>query len=102
MCEHILGIQPATEHEKPKPRTSQADKWAINHTAARQYYQREGHLHIPRKHIETIVVTGSGDGEDQEIRDLRLGAWISNQRSRATTLSPERAEQLSAISMRWT
>jgi hypothetical protein len=110
MCEHILAIQPATEHEKPKPRTSQADKWALNYTAARQYYQREGHLKVPRKHIETIVVGedgGEGDdgsGEDQEQLDvqLRLGAWISNQRSRAATLSPERIEQLSAIGMRWT
>ncbi|GGW74522.1 helicase [Streptomyces xantholiticus] len=109
MCEHILGIQPATENEKPKPRTSQADKWALNYAAARQYYQREGHLRVPRKHIERIIV-GSGDGEaggredgqDQEERQLRLGAWIGNQRSRAATLTPERVEQLSAIGMRWT
>ncbi|MGZ3103624.1 helicase associated domain-containing protein [Streptomyces sp. H62] len=40
--------------------------------------------------------------EDQEERELRLGAWIGNQRSRAATLSPERMEQLSAIGMRWT
>jgi superfamily II DNA or RNA helicase len=109
MLEHILGIQPATENEKPKPRTSQADKWALNYAAARQYYQREGHLRVPRKHIERISI-GSGDGqasgrehrEDQEERQLRLGAWISNQRSRATTLSEDRREQLSAIGMRWT
>ncbi|MFJ7137660.1 DEAD/DEAH box helicase [Streptomyces fungicidicus] len=97
MCEHILGIQPASEDEKPRPRRSQADKWAINYQAAKQYYQREGHLHVPRKHIETIVI-GSGD---QEERELRLGAWIGNQRSRAATLSPERIELLSAIGMRW-
>ncbi|MEU6777454.1 helicase associated domain-containing protein [Streptomyces sp. NPDC046759] len=42
-----------------------------------------------------------GSGEDHEERQPRLGAWISNQRSRAATLSPERAEQLSAIGMRW-
>ncbi|MFJ4981996.1 Helicase associated domain protein [Streptomyces coeruleorubidus] len=109
MLEHILGIQPATENEKPKPRTSQAGKWALNYAAARQYYQREGHLRVPRKHIERIII-GSGDGqasgrehrEDQEERQLRLGAWISNQRSRATTLSEDRREQLSAIGMRWT
>ncbi|MFJ8469608.1 DEAD/DEAH box helicase [Streptomyces swartbergensis] len=95
MCEHILAIQPADEEEKPKPRTSQADKWALNYTAAKQYYEREGHLRVPRKHIERIV------GEDQEERELRLGAWISNQRSRAATLSPERIEQLSRIGMRW-
>ncbi|MFF1344050.1 helicase associated domain-containing protein [Streptomyces sp. NPDC058290] len=29
------------------------------------------------------------------------GAWVSNQRSRAATLTPERIEQLTAIGMRW-
>ncbi|WP_425276499.1 helicase associated domain-containing protein [Streptomyces swartbergensis] len=96
MLEHILGIQPATQNEKPKPRTSQADKWALNYAAARQFYEREGHLRVPRKHVERIV------GEDQEEREFRLGAWIGNQRSRAATLSPARVEQLSAIGMRWT
>ncbi|MFD8396566.1 Helicase associated domain protein [Streptomyces sp. NPDC059680] len=103
MCEHILGIEPAAEDEKPRPRRTQADKWALNYEAAKQYYQREGHLRVPRKHVETIVVGDGkgGSGEDQEERQLRLGAWISNQRSRAATLSPERVEQLSAIGMRW-
>lgn len=101
MCEHILGIQPAAEDEKPQPRRTQADKWAMNYAAAKQFYEREGHLRVPRKYIETIVVA-ERDGQDQEERQLRLGAWISNQRSRAATLSPERIEQLSAIGMRWT
>ncbi|WP_425444731.1 helicase associated domain-containing protein [Streptomyces phaeoluteigriseus] len=108
MCEHILGIQPATDEEKPKPRTSQADKWAMNYAAAQQYYRREGHLRVPRQHIERIAVghdgsggSGSGSGKDHEVRELKLGAWISNQRSRAATLTPERMEQLSAIGMRW-
>ncbi|MFD4627538.1 Helicase associated domain protein [Streptomyces sp. NPDC058475] len=101
MLEQVLGIEPATEDEKPKPRTSQADKWTLNYEAARQFYEREGHLKVPRKHVETISV-GQGDGEDQEQRDLRLGAWIGNQRSRAASLTPERVQQLSAIGMRWT
>lgn len=95
MCEHILGIEPAAEDEKPPPRRTQADKWAMNYEAAKQFYEREGHLRMPRKHVERIV------GEDQEEREHRLGAWIGNQRSRAATLSPERVEQLSAIGMRW-
>ena len=95
MCEHVLGIESAGEDEKPKPRRTQADKWIMNYAAAKQFYAREGHLRVPRKHVERIV------GEDQEERQLRLGAWISNQRSRAATLSPERVEQLSAIGMRW-
>ncbi|WP_030416881.1 DEAD/DEAH box helicase [Streptomyces sp. NRRL S-1448] len=101
MCEQVLGIEPATEDERPKPRASQADKWAMNLAAARQFYDREGHLQVPRKHIETIAV-GAAGGEGQEQREHRLGAWIGNQRSRAATLSPERVEQLTAIGMRWT
>ncbi|MEU9497774.1 Helicase associated domain protein [Streptomyces sp. NPDC048196] len=105
LCEHILGIEPAGENEKPKPHHTQADKWSKNYAAARQYYQREGHLQVPRKHIERIIVSGDGNGgssEEQEEREVRLGTWINNQRSRAATLSPERGEQLSAIGMRWT
>ncbi|MFI6063156.1 helicase associated domain-containing protein [Streptomyces sp. NPDC051286] len=102
MCEHVLGITPAGEDEKPKPRTSQADKWAMHLTAAQQFFEREGHLKVPRKHIETIV--NRNGGKDQEQRDvqLKLGSWISNQRSRAATLTPERIEQLSKVGMRWT
>jgi superfamily II DNA or RNA helicase len=96
MCEQVLGIEPAADDEKPPPRRTQADKWAMNYQAARQFYEREGHLRVPRKHVERIVI-----GEDQEVRELKLGAWISNQRSRAATLSPERVEQLSTIGMRW-
>jgi hypothetical protein len=32
---------------------------------------------------------------------FELGAWVSNQRSRAATLSEDRREQLSAVGMRW-
>ncbi|MFI1608070.1 helicase associated domain-containing protein, partial [Streptomyces griseofuscus] len=105
MCEQVLGITPASEDEKPQPRRTQADRWALNYQAAKQYYQREGHLRVPRKHVERIVVGGDGkgsSGEDQEEREHKLGAWIGNQRSRAATLTPERIEQLSAIGMRWT
>ncbi|MFF6771949.1 helicase associated domain-containing protein [Streptomyces sp. NPDC012637] len=96
MCEQVLGITPANEEEKPPPRRTQADKWAMYYQAAKQYYQREGHLWVPRKHIERIVSV------DQEERELRLGAWISNQRNRAATLTPDRIELLSQIGMRWT
>ncbi|MEW1797971.1 DEAD/DEAH box helicase [Streptomyces niveus] len=95
MCENVLGITPATEDEKPPPRRTQADKWAANLAAARQYYEREGHLKVPRKHVETVL---SQDGWELQ---FRLGAWVSNQRSRAATLTPERIEQLSQFGMRW-
>lgn len=60
---------------------------------------------VPRKHVERIIIGGTGDGdsqEDQEIGGVKLGAWVGNQRSKAASLSPERIEQLSAIAMRWT
>ncbi|MFJ5726291.1 helicase associated domain-containing protein [Streptomyces sp. NPDC093149] len=95
MCEQVLGIEPASKDEKPKPLTGQAQKWVLHLTAARQFYKREGHLRVPRKRVERIV------GKDQEKRELKLGDWIGNQRSRAATLTPERIEQLSQIGMRW-
>ncbi|MFI1510847.1 Helicase associated domain protein [Streptomyces sp. NPDC020597] len=95
MLEQVLGIEPATEDEKPKPRRTQADKWAANLAAAKQFYEREGHLNVPRKHVETVL---SGEGWELQ---FRLGAWIGNQRSRAATLPEDRREQLSAIGMRW-
>ncbi|WP_444544920.1 Helicase associated domain protein [Streptomyces kronopolitis] len=101
MCQQVLGIEPAGEDEKPAPRTSQAQKWAMYLAAARQFFEREGHLGVPRKHVERIVVGGGGNGGGSEERELRLGAWVSNQRSRAAALSPERVEELSAIGMRW-
>ncbi|WP_434095588.1 helicase associated domain-containing protein [Streptomyces goshikiensis] len=97
MCEQILGIEPAGEEEKPKPRTSQADKWAM-HYAAAQYFAREGPLTVPRKHVETITL---GDGQAQRGVPLKLGTWVDNQRRRAATLTPERMEQLSKVGMRW-
>ncbi|RLV64157.1 type III restriction protein res subunit [Streptomyces sp. CBMAI 2042] len=54
MCEQVLGIEPAREDEKPKRRT-QADKWNAHLTAARQFFEREGHLTVPRKHVETVL-----------------------------------------------
>ncbi|MEU6161413.1 Helicase associated domain protein [Streptomyces sp. NPDC047130] len=99
LCEQVLGIEPARDDEKPPPRRTQADKWALNYKAAKQYYEREGHLRVPRKHIERLTVHGSNG---QEERELKLGAWVGNQRSRAATLTPERVELLSAIGMRWT
>uniref|UniRef100_UPI003C7DB881 helicase associated domain-containing protein n=1 Tax=unclassified Streptomyces TaxID=2593676 RepID=UPI003C7DB881 len=101
MCDQVLGIEPADEAEKPKASTSQAQKWAMHLAAAQQFFEREGHLEVPRKHIETIDLPATGKGQEEE-RPLKLGAWVANQRSRAATLTPERAEQLSAIGMRWT
>ncbi|ROQ23127.1 helicase-like protein [Streptomyces sp. PanSC19] len=101
MCEHVLGITPAAEEDKPKARVSQAEKWAMHYAAARQFYEREGHLTVPRKHVETVVLGGNDEGQERREVSLKLGAWVGNQRSRVASLAPERIEQLSAIGMRW-
>ncbi|MGX4695558.1 helicase associated domain-containing protein [Streptomyces sp. JNUCC 63] len=58
--------------------------------AARQFHAREGHLVVPRKHIEAV------DGEA-----VGLGQFVSNARRRAATLSPQRRADLNALGMRW-
>ncbi|GAA0287509.1 DEAD/DEAH box helicase [Streptomyces polychromogenes] len=90
LLEHVLGLDPAGEEERPPPRRSHADAWAGHLEAARRFHAREGHLRVPRTHVERV------DG-----RELRLGSWISNQRSRAAALSPERVAALTALGMRW-
>ncbi|WP_416237713.1 hypothetical protein [Streptomyces sp. NBC_00162] len=67
MYEQVNGIEPVSENENPQ-RPTQADEWAVNYQAAHQFYAREGHLRVPRKHVEQFV------GADQEERELRLGA----------------------------
>ncbi|MGW1297734.1 helicase associated domain-containing protein [Streptomyces sp. NPDC002533] len=56
----------------------------------------EGHLHVPRKHIETVLTKNS------QTHQYQLGTWINNQRSRATTLTPQQTKQLTKITMQWT
>ncbi|WP_373464580.1 helicase associated domain-containing protein [Streptomyces sp. V4I2] len=50
----------------------------------------------------TTPPPSSSTNAREEALNIKLGAWIGNQRSRAATLSPERVEQLSNIGMRWT
>ncbi|WP_331758877.1 Helicase associated domain protein [Streptomyces anulatus] len=80
-----LGIQAAPA------RLTRAEMWAQNLSAARRYRDREGHLEVPRSHTEKL--------DDGHV--VRLGAWISQQRTKAAKLAPERTEELSILGMRW-
>ncbi|MGW1624932.1 helicase associated domain-containing protein [Streptomyces sp. NPDC002172] len=84
-----IRIQPAADGEPPAgaPRSQDA-RWAANLAAARQFHEREGHLTVPRKHVETL------DGEP-----VKLGAFLDNTRRRATKLSPERRADLDTLGM---
>lgn len=90
LLEHTLGVTPAEGADRPRPRVAHASAWAAHLAAARQFHGRERHLRVPRTHVERV-----GD------RDLRLGSWIANQRSRAASLAPERTAALTELGMRW-
>ncbi|EPD54448.1 hypothetical protein HMPREF1211_08570 [Streptomyces sp. HGB0020] len=86
-----VGVDPADAGEAARSgRRSQDERWAVNLAAARQFHTREGHLHVPRKHVELV------DGEE-----IGLGSFISNARRRAGKLSVERRAALEALGMRW-
>ncbi|WP_405763813.1 Helicase associated domain protein [Actinacidiphila glaucinigra] len=92
----ILGITASVPEERTpalgtaKPKRTRAQIWAANLAAARQYAEREGHLDVPRSHVETI------DGTAQT-----LGIFIANQRARQANLAPERVAELDALGIRW-
>ncbi|MER5226437.1 helicase associated domain-containing protein [Streptomyces flaveus] len=90
LLDNALGLEPAGEAGQPTARRTQADRWATHLAAARQFHAREGHLRVPRKHVETV------DGEA-----VRLGSFVDNTRRRAAKLSPERRTDLDALDMHW-
>jgi superfamily II DNA or RNA helicase len=90
MLENMLHLSPATPGERPPAPRTQDGKWAANLRAARQYHAREGHLRVPRRHVEVV------DGAP-----YKLGHFTDNARRRADKLTPERRAQLDALGMRW-
>ncbi|MEU7318423.1 Helicase associated domain protein [Streptomyces sp. NPDC007083] len=72
-----LGIQPAVGGQPSGPAVpAAASRWEINLAAARQFKAREGHLRVPRPHIEAVT-----DTQGRRHR-IRLGVFRSNTRSR--------------------
>lgn len=67
-----------------------AAAWDRGVRAARQYLERHGHLTVPRAHVEPVVDDGQEHG-------VKLGVWLSNQRSRRASLAPERAAVLAEL-----
>ncbi|MFF4533774.1 Helicase associated domain protein [Streptomyces sp. NPDC001407] len=103
MLENVLGLAPAEEHERPVKRT-QEDKWALNLRAARQYHAREGHLNVPRKHVEHLEPEGGAtgrQGDAEELTTVKLGTFVDNSRRRADKLTEQRRADLDALGMRW-
>ncbi|MFQ6198838.1 Helicase associated domain protein [Streptomyces sp. NPDC000405] len=103
MLENVLGLTPAGEDERPVKRT-QEDKWALNLRAAQQYHAREGHLKVPRKHVEHLEPEGGPAGTQggaEEPVAIKLGMVLDNIRKRAGKLTAQRHTDLNALGMRW-
>lgn len=64
--------------------------------ALRQYIQREGRTVVPRGHTEVLVEADSGT----EVA-VRLGVWVSNQKSRRDRLSEQQLSCLAEIGVDW-
>ncbi|MFF1301032.1 MULTISPECIES: Helicase associated domain protein [unclassified Streptomyces] len=106
LLENVLGLEPAGEDERPVRRT-QDHKWMLNLAAARQFHAREGHLNVPRKHVEELPVTLAGPaatGRETTPENtilVDLGMWITNTRRRANKLTTQRRTGLDRLGMRW-
>jgi hypothetical protein len=105
LLENALGLEPAQESERPVKRT-QDDKWKLNLAAAKAFHAREGHLVVPRKHVESVESRGGSGGvqggaDGFEVVDVKLGMVLDNIRKRADKLSDERRAELDALGMRW-
>ncbi|MER5891307.1 Helicase associated domain protein [Streptomyces sp. NPDC001941] len=110
LLETFLGLEPAGPAAAPVGvlRGPEA-AWARNVAAARQCHAREGHLKVPRKHVEHLVGSGAdaggpGDGEAggaEGVVAIRLGQWLDNTRRRAAKLSEQRRADLAALGVPW-
>ncbi|MET9499989.1 helicase associated domain-containing protein, partial [Streptomyces sp. NPDC006552] len=68
---------------------------------------REGHLNVPRKHVEALPMELAGPAAagrettpEGEVR-IDLGMWTANVRRRAAGLTVERRSALDQLDMRW-
>ncbi|MFF3565748.1 Helicase associated domain protein [Streptomyces sp. NPDC002574] len=95
MLQNMLHLTPAEPSERPQTPRTQADKWAINLRAARQFHAREGSLQVPRKHLEQLTEP------DGSVTDVKLGQFLDNTRRRADKLTQERRAELNTLGIRW-
>ncbi|MFF7705414.1 DEAD/DEAH box helicase [Streptomyces lydicus] len=93
LLENVLRLEAVTA--PPARRRSRMEMWTLNLMAAERYREREGHLDVPRAHVEAVV---DEHGEDHAVG---LGSFIANSRKRVAKLAPERRDELSALGIRW-
>ena len=61
-------------------------QWEEGFCALQSFHQREGHCRVSQDHRE---------------QDYPLGTWVSDQRYRKDTTSPERRQRLDALGFMW-
>ncbi|MFD4570171.1 Helicase associated domain protein [Streptomyces sp. NPDC058467] len=82
----------APEPEAPaKPPTTPMSAFDKGVAALTQYKTREGHLTVPRGHVETLP-----DGTE-----VKLGVWIMNQKTRRAKFAPNRLAALADLGLDW-
>ncbi|MFJ8746163.1 Helicase associated domain protein [Embleya sp. NPDC127516] len=92
-----VGVDVTAREERPAVSAAgvvRADRWALTLAAAAAFREREGHLTVPRKHVEFVEHGG-------EAHQVKLGVALANARQRRATYPPERLQALSALGMRW-
>ncbi|WP_331738154.1 Helicase associated domain protein [Embleya sp. NBC_00896] len=87
-----VGVRVAVE-ERPVVLRA-VDRWTLTLAAATAFREREGHLTVPRKHVETVKV-------DDEAHAVKLGVALANARQRQASWAAERVQALTGLGMRW-
>ena len=62
------------------------ERWEKGFTALKKFHKREGHCRVAQNHKE---------------EKLALGAWVSSQRTKKDSLTPDRLRRLNALGFSW-
>ncbi|MFJ6752072.1 helicase associated domain-containing protein [Streptomyces sp. NPDC091266] len=91
-----LGVEPLPASEAPATAKAAKGSSAFERgvAALAQYKDREGHVTVPRAHVETVVV------DDQE-HTVKLGVFLSNTKTRRAKLTPDRLQRLANLGLEW-
>ncbi|MFF0451197.1 helicase associated domain-containing protein [Streptomyces sp. NPDC004609] len=93
------GAGAGTQHGVTGGKGPDAFQKAI--AALAQYQAREGHLKVPRGHVEVLAAGWGPDRDGEAGVEVRLGVFLSNSKSRRAKLSPERLGMLARLGLHW-
>lgn len=88
-----IGVIPHTPEPEALAEASTTPVSAFERgvAALAQYKAREGHLRVPRAHVEQLE-----DGSE-----VKLGVFLSNTKSRRGKLAADRLQTLAALGLEW-